>query len=214
MGIQEPLHYINQEINLFRLGLISKIKNSMKITIFDVDDTLIITKSKIKVHNPKTGFSAELTPQEFNTFKTRPNDKMDFSDFQSLDILKAGKIIEWVFAILKRTIAKGKPVGIITARDNSNLIQQFLSHNGININPQYIFAINDVSLGFKGSTSEKKKEAFKKFIDMGFTDFTFFDDDEENIKLAMSLGKESNIKMRANLIKSKWIPKFENFNQR
>ena len=83
MGIQELLHYINQEINLFRLGQISKIKNSMKITIFDVDDTLIITKSKIKVHNPKTGFSAELTPQEFNTFKTRPNDKMDFSDFQS-----------------------------------------------------------------------------------------------------------------------------------
>ena len=105
------------------------------ITIFDVDDTLVVTRSKIKVHNPKTGFSADLTPQEFNTFKTRPNDKMDFSDFQSLDILKAGKIIEWVFSILKRTIQKGKAVGIITARDNSKLIQQFLSHNGININP-------------------------------------------------------------------------------
>ena len=41
------------------------------ITIFDVDDTLVVTKSKIKVHNPKTGFSAELTPQEFNTFFLR-----------------------------------------------------------------------------------------------------------------------------------------------
>ena len=184
------------------------------ITIFDVDDTLVVTKSKIKVHNPKTGFSADLTPQEFNTFKTMPNDKMDFSDFQSLDILKGGKIIEWVFSILRRTIAKGAPVGIITARDDSKLIQQFLAHNGININPQYIFAINDTSLGFKGSTSEKKKEAFKKFIDMGFNDFTFFDDDEENIKLAMSLSKEPNIKMKAKLIKSKWIPKFEDFNQR
>ena len=39
------------------------------ITIFDVDDTLVVTRSKIKVHNPKTGFSAELTPQEFNTFQ-------------------------------------------------------------------------------------------------------------------------------------------------
>ena len=37
------------------------------ITIFDVDDTLVVTRSKIKVHNPKTGFSTELTPQEFNT---------------------------------------------------------------------------------------------------------------------------------------------------
>ena len=181
------------------------------ITIFDVDDTLVVTRSKIKVHNPKTGFSTELTPQEFNTFRKRPNDKMDFSDFQSLDILKAGKIIEWVFSILKRTIQKGKAVGIITARDDSKLIQQFLAHNGININPQYIFAINDTSLGFKGSTAERKKEAFRKFIEMGFNDFTFFDDDEDNIKLAKSLSREPGIKMKAKLIKSKWIPKFDDF---
>jgi len=56
--------------------------NNKSITIFDVDDTLVVTKSKIKVHNPKTGFSTELTPQEFNTFQQRSNDKMDFSDFQ------------------------------------------------------------------------------------------------------------------------------------
>ena len=49
------------------------------------------------------------------------------------------------------------------------------------------------------------------FIDMGFNDFTFFDDDEENIKLAKSLSKEPNIKMKAKLIKSKWIPKFDDF---
>tara|TARA_Y100001972_G_C7583965_1_gene292859 strand:- start:245 stop:826 length:582 start_codon:yes stop_codon:yes gene_type:complete len=182
------------------------------ITIFDVDDTLVVTRSKIKVHNPKTGFSAELTPQQFNTFRKIPNDKMDFSDFQSLDILKAGKIIEWVFSILRRTIQKGKPVGIITARDDAKLIQQFLAHHGININPQYIFAINDPSLGFKGSTAEMKKDAFRKFIEMGFNDFTFFDDDEENIKIAKSLSKEPGIKMRAKLIKSKWIPKFSDFN--
>mgnify|MGYP001175016125 FL=1 len=181
------------------------------ITIFDVDDTLVVTKSKIKVHNPKTGFQVDLTPQQFNTFKKRPNDKLDFSDFQSLDILKAGKIIEWVFSILRRTIAKGKPVGIITARDDSSLIQQFLSHNGININPNYIFAINDPALKLKGSTAERKKEAFRKFIDMGFNNFTFFDDDRENINLANSLNKEDGIQMKAKLIKQKWIPKFDDF---
>ena len=181
------------------------------ITIFDVDDTLVVTRSKIKVHNPKTGFEVDLTPQEFNTFKTRPNDKLDFTDFQSLDILKGGKIIEWVFSILRRAIAKGAPVGIITARDDSKLIQQFLAHNGININPQYIFAINDPVLKLKGSTAEKKKEAFKKFIDMGFNNFTFFDDDRENINIANSLNKEPGITMKAKLIKQKWIPKFDDF---
>ena len=39
----------------------------------------------------------------------------------------------------------------------------------------------------------------------------FFDDDEDNIKLAKSLSKEPGIKMKAKLIKSKWIPKFNDF---
>src|SRR6056300_405787 len=186
--------------------------NNKDITIFDVDDTLVVTKSKIKVHNPKTGFSTELTPQEFNTFQQRPNDKMDFSDFQNPNILKGGMIIEWVFNILKRTIAKGKPVGIITARDSADLIYDFLSHHGININPDYIFAINDPNLGFTGSTAQKKKEAFMKFVQMGFRNFQFFDDDRENIKIANSLNKElPEVKMKATLIKQKWIPNFDDF---
>jgi hypothetical protein len=87
-----------------------------------------------------------------------------------------------------------------------------LAHNEININPNYIFAINDTSLGFKGSTAEKKKAAFMKFVKMGFTDFEFFDDDRENIKLANSLNKElPNVKMKATLIKQKWIPRFDDF---
>jgi hypothetical protein len=186
--------------------------NNIDITIFDVDDTLVVTKSKIKVHNPKTGFSTELTPQEFNTFQQRPNDKMDFSDFQNPNILKGGMIIEWVFNILKRTIAKGKPVGIITARDSADLIYDFLSHHGININPDYIFAINDPNLGFTGSTAQKKKEAFMKFVQMGFRNFKFFDDDKENVNIAKKLARENkDIKMDATLIKQKWIPKFDDF---
>ncbi len=182
------------------------------ITVFDVDDTLVVTKSKIKVFNPKTGYEIELTPQEFNTFKTKAHDKFDFSDFRDLEILKGGKIIEWVFNILKRTIAKGKAVGIITARDDAKLIYDFLSHNGVKINPDYIFAINDPSLGFTGSTAQKKKEAFMKFVQMGFRNFQFFDDDRENIKIANSLNKElPEVKMKATLIKQKWIPNFDDF---
>jgi len=52
-----------------------------------------------------------------------------------------------------------------------------------------------------------------KFVKMGFTNFEFFDDDKHNIKLANSLNKElPNIKMKATLIKKKWIPRFDDFN--
>lgn len=190
--------------------LYESFKGKKHITVFDLDDTLIITKSKIKVHNPNTGFSIELTPQEFNEFEKWEGDEMDFSDFRNLDILKAGRIIEWVFNILKRTIAKGDPVGIITARDNSKLIYDFLLHHNIKIKPAYIFAINEPGTNFSGSISERKKQAFIKLMDMGFTEFTFYDDDKENIKIAKSLIRDyPNIKMDATLIKKKWIPRFK-----
>ena len=59
--------------------------------------------------------------------------------FRDLNILKAGKIIEWVFSILRRTIQKGKAVGIITARDDAKLIQQFLAHNGTSFDHKIMY---------------------------------------------------------------------------
>ena len=182
------------------------------INIFDVDDTLVVTRSKIRVLDHKTRKVIELTPKEFNHYKEDPNHYLDFSDFRDAEILKAGKIIEWVFDILRRSIKNGTPVGIITARDDATSVEEFLQHNGININPNYIFAINDPALGFEGTTAEKKKEAFIRFIEMGFTDFRFYDDDVENIKIAQQLAKEDpNITMRTKLIKQKWIPRFDAF---
>lgn len=190
------------------MAIKNKYRNS--ITIFDIDDTIVVTKSKIKVSNPKTGFFTELTPQEFNTFEGRDSDKMDFSDFRNAEILKGGKIIEWVFKILKRTLQKGKPVGIITARDNSKLIREFLLYHNIRISPDFIFAVNDPNLGFSGTVAEKKNQAFERFIDMGFTDFKFFDDDTKNIKIAKSIpSKYPKVKMKPVLIKQKWIPTLE-----
>jgi hypothetical protein len=180
-----------------------------KINLFDVDDTLVVTKSKIKVTDHKTGKTFEITPKEFNEYEKKDHHDLDFSDFQNADILKAGKIVDWVFDILKGTMRKGKRVGIVTARDDSKLIYDFLIHHGVDVNPKYIFAINDPSQGFSGDTvAIRKKQAFKRFIDMGFNDITFFDDDKENIKLANELDKENpDIKLKTRWIKNKWIPK-------
>jgi len=180
-----------------------------KINLFDVDDTLVVTKSKIKVTDHKTGKTYELTPKEFNEYENSPNHELDFSDFQNAEILKAGKIIDWVFDILKATMKKGKRVGIVTARDDSKLIYNFLIHHGVDVNPRYIFAINDPKQGFTGNTvALRKKEAFQRFVEMGFNDITFFDDDKENIKLAKELDKETpELKLKTRWIQNKWIPK-------
>ena len=64
----------------------SKKEKYDSITIFDVDDTLVITKSKIKVHDPKTEETFELTPAQFNEFDMKNHQTMDFSDFRNLEI--------------------------------------------------------------------------------------------------------------------------------
>lgn len=178
------------------------------ITVFDVDDTLVVTKSKIRVTDTITGDVFDLTPAQFNEFEKRSHHDMDFSDFKNLDILKAGKIIDKIFKILTETMESGRRVGIITARDDRNLIYQFLLHHGVVVNPQYIFAINDPSLGFEGTVAEKKKQAFIELLKMGFRDFIFYDDDRENIRIADDLGKEiEGIRIKTKLVKPTWKTK-------
>lgn len=182
-----------------------------KINIFDVDDTLVVTSAKIRVTDHKTGKVYELTPKEFNEYQEKPHHELDYGEFDDPKILKAGKIINWVFDILKKTMAKGKRVGIITARGDQQMIYKFLMHHKVDVNPKYIFAINDPKQGFSGnSVADRKKEAFQRFIALGFNDFTFFDDDKENIKLAKELDKETpNIRIKTTLIKQRWIPKLK-----
>ena len=179
-----------------------------EINVFDIDDTIAVTDSKIKVYDTKTGEKFELTPQEFNDYEKMDHHETNYDDFASLEILKAGKIITWVFDILKKTLKKRKAVGIITARGDQQLIKDFLLHHGVNINKDFIFAINDPKHGFKGSVPEKKKQAFEELIKLGFNDFKFFDDSKENIDFANDLPKEyPDIKMYAKHVKQQWIPK-------
>lgn len=165
------------------------------ITIFDVDDTLVLTSAKIKVHDPFTGKNYEMTPKEYNEYERDPDHILDFSDFTNPDVLKAGRIIDWVMNVLKKTMAVERAVGIITARDSKELILDFLNHHDVRINPDFIFAVNSPGEGYEGSNAERKQQAFEKLIDMGFRNFKFFDDDAENLRLAKELEKKYDIKM-------------------
>lgn len=175
------------------------------ISIFDVDDCLVITESKIKVHDQKTGEWIILTPAEFNEFERKDHHKMDFSDFNCIKLLKAGKIIKRVFSLFKRAVKSNKPVGIITAREDRNLIKKFLNHHDIFIPANLIFAVGgDNNPKYKGPVSERKKKAFATLISMGYRKFLFYDDDIKNLELAERLEKEFPIKMKTRHIDESW----------
>lgn len=162
-----------------------------KIIVFDLDDTLVITDAKIKVCNKKSGECFALTPEEFNEYEKHADHELDFDDFKSLEIMKAGKMIDYYLKIFKEAYKQKLAVGIVTARDDREMIYTWLrEHVGFKIDKDLIFAINDPVHKYKGAISDRKKAAFKELIDMGYTDFQFYDDDTANLKLVKSLESE------------------------
>jgi len=159
-----------------------------KIIIFDLDDTLVRTDAKIRILDAKTHeIIKELTPEQFNNFVKKKNHVMDFDDFDSPALLRQGKVIHEIFEILKMSYEKGIPVAILTARSDSELVRNFFLENGIDIHPDLVIAINDPQFGYKGTIAERKKKAIEDLVDSGYKELTFFDDNEDNLKLANSV---------------------------
>lgn len=169
----------------------SKPYSETAITVFDLDDTLVITDAKIKVCNIVTGDCHELTPEEFNEYENHPDHKLDFDDFKSLEIMKAGDLIHYYLKILADAYKIRRAVGIVTARDDRNMIYTWLKeHVGFHIAKDLIFAINDPVHGFTGSVAEKKQQAFRQIIERGYVKIQFFDDDQANLNLVKELQSE------------------------
>jgi len=91
------------------------------LTIFDIDDTLFTTDTKI--HIVKGGKRIKsLTPAEFNVYRVKSGESLDFSDFRSAEVFqKTAKPIATVFKTAKSIISRfsafaNKKIVIVTAR--------------------------------------------------------------------------------------------------
>lgn len=169
-----------------------------RLVIFDLDDTLVKTDAKIKIINRRTKETiAELSPGEFNKFEKKSGHILNFDDFDDPEILRQGRLIHSIFSLLKRYYRQGIPVAIVTARSSSDMVRDFFLENGIDIHPDLVIAINDPSLNMKGNIAERKQKAIKDLIDQGYTNLIFFDDNEDNLRLAKNLEgyKNSNVKI-------------------
>ena len=113
---QNPLNEVNRK---------GKPYHGSKILVFDLDDTLVISSAKIKVCNRKTGECFSLTPEEFNEYEKHPDHDLNYDEFQSLEIMKAGKLIDYYLKIFKEAYKSKIAVGIVTARDDREMIYKW-----------------------------------------------------------------------------------------
>ena len=165
--------------------------SSTSISIFDLDDTIVITDAKIRVCNIVTGDCHELTPEEFNEYEKQPEHELDFDDFKSLEVMKAGQLIHYYLKILADAYKIKRAVGIVTARDDREMIYKWMKeHVGFHIAKDLIYAVNDPVHGFTGNVAQKKQQAFREIIESGYNKIQFFDDDQANLNLVNDLKTE------------------------
>ena len=167
---------------------------SDKIILFDLDDTIIHTTAKISVF--KNGECIKkLSNSDFNDYILKSGESFGFEEFGDFDILSKSKFTPY-WDTLKREYNKGTHIGILTARNNCDMIKKFFLKNGIRIKDDLIMAINDSSLGLSGTIQQRKSEAISILAAAGYKLFIFFDDNEPNLESAKKLEKKYNIKVQ------------------
>ena len=94
----------------------------MDLYIFDFDDTLAVTDSRVIVY--RNGKEIRMTSREFAEFDYNSStDELDFGDFSRAQ----GTVIKDTVKVMNDKIAEGEDVFIVTARAIAEPVQQWLS---------------------------------------------------------------------------------------
>lgn len=180
------------------------------LILFDLDDTLLVTDAKIGLVDSETGETVHLlSTNEFRDWKSQGKTQgfeYDFGDFTDVD-----KVTR---SFLNATPAKGlailrdaaddpdAEIGILTARSSEKAVQaalpKFLIKQGVDIqiDPQFIFAVNDPKYTFEGDTdSERKLHVILKLIkERIFDSILLIDDDPQHKQVIDEYCHKNHIK--------------------
>ena len=165
------------------------------LTMFDVDETMFITKAKVKV--VKDGkVIKKLDNQQFNTYKKKAGEEYDFGEFKDANVFNRtstpiARMINKVKAILKNATRAGSKVIIVTARpnfDNKKLFLDTFRQQGIDIDKIYVERAGNLG---GGPAADNKKVIFRKYLDKKiYKRIRLFDDAKSNLKAFLSLQKD------------------------
>jgi len=166
------------------------------LTIFDIDDTMFVSKARVLVKSKTTGKTKPLTPQQFNDYKLGNQEEYDFGEFKSAKIFyqtatPIARMIAKAKAIIKNATAKGSKVIIVTARadmdDKKLFIKTFESH-GIPMKNVYVERAGNVG---GPNSAANKTVVFKKYLDTGkYSRVRLFDDHKENLTALLDLKRD------------------------
>ena len=161
-----------------------------KLRVFDFDDTLVKSNSKVYVINK--GKKKTLTPGQFAIYKKKSGDEFDFSDFDKVIEPKQIKSMFRVFNNIYKA-SGSRRLTILTARAAYKPVRKFLKDVGFS--NVYVVALGDAN-------PQKKADWVQSQIQKGYNDILFLDDSSKNVNAVKKLKqKYPNVKMDARVVK-------------
>jgi len=163
-----------------------------KLVIFDIDDTLVHTQTKVRVI--KDGkVVRSLNSHEFTHYKLKPGEEFDFGAFRDAkEFFDNAKPIIPMMNQLKRDIATGNKVVMVTARsdfDDKELFLNTFRKYGVDMNKVHVYRAGNIKDNIK--IDEKKKIIIRKLLDSGnYSKAIMYDDSIPNLDSFVTLKKE------------------------
>ena len=165
------------------------------LTIFDIDDTLFHTTTKVFVVRGERRIKT-LTPAEFNVYKLKSGENFDFSEFQSAEVFHAtARPVDTVFKTAKKILSKfkdlpQKKIIIITARsdlDDKKLFLDTFKKYGFDIDRVHVERAGNRELPGPAAKAQIVSEYLQK---ENYTVARMFDDAVKNLQSFLVLKKE------------------------
>jgi HAD superfamily hydrolase (TIGR01509 family) len=163
-----------------------------KLVIFDIDDTLVHTQTKVNVI--KDGqVTKELNSHEFTHYKLQDGEQFDFENFRNAhDFFHNSKPIIPMMNQLKQDIATGNKVVMVTARadfDDRVLFLDTFRKYGVDMGKVHVYRAGNMTQ--KVQTEEKKKIIIRDLLNKGrYTKAIMYDDAEPNLQSFVELKQE------------------------
>jgi len=163
-----------------------------KLVIFDIDDTLVHTQTKVHVIGDGRVIKS-LNSHDFTHYKLQPGEQFDFGDFANAqEFFTNAKPIIPMINQLKHDIATGNKVVMVTARADFNDKELFLDtfrKYGVDMTKVHVYRAGNMQ--GKMQTEEKKKIIIRNLMNQAhYTKAIMYDDAIPNLHSFVELKKE------------------------
>lgn len=162
-----------------------------KLVIFDIDDTLVYTQTKVHVIKDNK-IVASLNSHDFTHYKLKPGEKFDFGDFSNAkEFFDNSKPNIPMMNQLRRDINTGNKVVMVTARsdfDDKELFLNTFRKFGVDIDKVHVYRAGNSK---QGTTEERKKSIIKTLLDKDdYSKAIMYDDAKPNLNTFIELKKD------------------------